>query len=68
MTYNHDMTHCVHTECSKKKECYRFWLGKEFKNQNFKFAKWLLPKQKIIDGCNYYLNINDYGRKNDDYN
>ena len=60
MMYNHDMTHCSQKECVKRNECYRYWLGTEMKKQGFKFASWFCPKQTIIDGCKYFLNIKDY--------
>ena len=51
------MTHCSQKECVRRNECYRYWLGKEMKKQGFQYASWFCPKQKVTEGCKYFIKI-----------
>ena len=53
--YNRDMMHCSQEQCSKKDQCYRYWLGKNFKGHGFQFASFYLPEKPVTEGCEYFI-------------
>lgn len=50
------MTHCSQDSCKKKDQCYRYWLGQEFKNQGYQYASFLYPEKPVTDDCIYFVN------------
>ena len=58
--YVHDMMHWSPRTCTKKDECYRYWLGQEYKNHGWDFASFFCPQEPVKDGCEHYLNLKDY--------
>ena len=54
--YNRDMQHCNQSQCKKKDQCYRYWLGQEFKNMDNQYASFYMPDKPVTDGCVYYIN------------
>ena len=54
--YFHDYMHCHQEQCSKKDQCYRYWLGLEVKNQDYQYASFFYPEEPITDGCKYFIN------------
>lgn len=58
--YNWDMMHCYQAQCAKRVTCYRSFLGQEAKNLYNRYASVYCPKETVINGCNFYLDIEDY--------
>ena len=61
-TYSHDYTHCHQTRCTLKDKCYRFWLGLEIKNTDYKYASFYIPSadKELDDKCEIFLDIKNY--------
>ena len=53
--YNHDMMHCSQEQCKKKDQCYRYWLGKNFKEHDFQYASFFYPEKPVNEGCEYFI-------------
>ena len=60
MNYFHDMMHCSQNTCKKKDKCYRYWLGKELKNTDYRYASFYYPEEAVTDGCEHFLNIKEW--------
>lgn len=59
--YNHDMCHCNQDKCSKKDECYRYWLGIDLKNHNFQYATFYMPKnEQDLNDCKFFIDKEYY--------
>ena len=56
--YNHDMLHCSQEQCSKKDQCYRYWLGQNFKGHGFQYASFFYPEKPVTEGCEFFINVN----------
>lgn len=56
--YNRDMMHCSQEQCKKKDQCYRYWLGQNFKSSGYQYASFYLPEKDVTEGCEYYINVN----------
>lgn len=54
--YNRDMLHCNQSQCKKKDQCYRYWLGQEIKNTDNQYASFYMPDKPVMDGCTYFIN------------
>lgn len=59
-TYQNDITHCSQERCTKKDECYRYWLGENIKNTGFTLASYFRPKAPVVVGCEYFLDKKNY--------
>lgn len=53
--YNHDLMHCSQGMCSKRKDCYRYWLSKEMKNHGYEQASFYYPDKPVLGGCEFYI-------------
>lgn len=57
MEYNNKTTHCDHIECSRRRECYRYWLAvmhTEKDKENIP-VNWLMQKETLNNGCKYFI-------------
>ena len=62
MIYQHDMLHCSQDNCPKREQCYRFFLGQDFKNHGYQYASFYMPsKDKDLNECEYFINKKEYG-------
>ena len=61
MIYQHDMLHCSQDNCPKKEQCYRFFLGQDFKNHEYQYASFYMPsKDKNLNECEHFINKKEY--------
>ena len=49
------MLHCSQDQCKKKDQCYRYWLGQNFKGHGFQYASFYYPKEPVTEGCEYFI-------------
>lgn len=59
-TYNHDYMHCNQHKCKRKDQCYRYWLSQNFKGTDYQYASFYHPKEKVTDGCEYFMDIKSW--------
>ena len=53
--YNRDMLHCNQSQCNKKDQCYRYWLGKNMKANGYQYASFYHPEKPVLEGCEFYI-------------
>ena len=53
--YQNDLMHCSQGMCSKRKDCYRYWLGQNMKANGYEQASFHYPEQPVLDGCEFFI-------------
>lgn len=56
--YNHDMMHCSQERCTKKEQCYRYWLGQHMVESGFQYGSFYNPSPDFdLTDCSAFLDI-----------
>ena len=60
--YYHDYMHCSQDKCPRKDQCWRYWLGQEFKKHSWQYASFYLPLpiDDDLSDCVYFIDKKEY--------